>query len=599
MMAVARFVQALRDRIVRLRPGAWRPLHIALAALACLAVLATLSWGTRLMAPPSRRAGPHVSLAPYGYAGVELSIVYPARLNYSPGSPDPGILTVYARAEAEPSAELELILPLPNEALAFVDEQGLPVPGRLHILPGYPDALPYTMLLAHADTQLQPTMLFGRTVRITPMLRTPEGAVAVPELAFDTRLESRLGQMVRALGAWLSSWGLLVAALLAAAAPVWALVSQARRQRRLAREQRLSAIYTRLRDEIKVENWPEARTRVEELRLLAPTYRDLDRLDTMISTAETASWRREQLYATGLRAYRERDWPNAVQAFQSIEEETPYYRDVRFLRRTAALYADLRSRDRSLRIEAAAQLGEVADLVDMLPLLQALGDRSRQVAEAAEASFARIGVAAVDTLIAGLTAEPLAVRERSFRLLQALGQSAREALVNALHSPDTRVTSAAARLLRALGAREELAEALLWAAPEHHAGIVSALAQEGQAACEPLVNALLQAPASREGVLIGALGAVKTQADISRYLETRLRSAEDDRARQLLQRAIRTPAESFVSADLTKEAVAGQSAAQPIGVAESSTDPSSDATPPDTPARSLVRRLRLLDRRQR
>jgi hypothetical protein len=581
--------------IERLKPGNWRARNVALVALACLAVLATLSWGARLLAAPAQRVGPHLSLASYGHPGVELTIVYPARVAHRSGSPQVSVLTVYARADsAEALTTLELAFPLPDQSLAFVDAQGLPVAGRLSVVPGYPDALPYSLLLAPADTQLQPALLFARSVPITPMLRTDGGAVALSELAFRTHLESRLGQMLHALVAWLSGWGLLLAALLAGLAPLWALTHQAKLRRRLAREQRLSALYTRLRDEIKVENWPEARTKVEELRLLAPAYRDLDQLDTLISTAETATWRREQLYATGLRAYRDRDWPNAVQAFQSIEEETPYYRDVRFLRRTAALYADLRSRDRSLRSRAAAQLGEVADLLDVWPLLQALGDRSNEVADAAEASFGKIGAAAVDTLITGLMAELPSVRERSSRLLQSLGQSVREPLVSALHSPEPRVTAAAARLLRSLGAREELAGALLWAAPEHHAGIVAALVQEGQAACEPLVNALLKAPASREQTLIEALGAIKTQIDITRYLESRLRSAPDDHARQLLQRALKAAAEGFVSADLTKEAVDARPTVEPPAA-----DEPSDAPPPNASPRSLAHRLRLLDRRQK
>lgn len=588
----------LRNLLARLKPDTWRVRSVALVALACLAVLATVSWGVRLAASPTRRAGPHVSLAPYGYPGIELSIVYPTRISPRPAPGESSVLTVYARADAPANiAPLELILPLPDESLSFVDSDALPTAGRLSIVPGYPDALPHSLLLAHADTQLPPSLIFARAVRITPMLRTPAGVVAVPELAFRTYLESHLGQSLRLLIQWLSGWGLLIAAVLAAMAPLGALFQQAKRRRRLAREQQLSAIYTCLRDEIKVENWTEARSKIEELRLLAPSYRDLDRLDTLVSTAETATRRREQLYSVGLRAYRERDWPTAVQAFQSIEEETPYYRDVRFLRRTAALYADLHSRDRSLRIRAATELGDVADLVDMLPLLQALGDRSVQVADAAEASFARIGLAAADTLIAGLTAESQQVRERCFRLLQGLGQGVRDALVSALHGPDPRVTAAAARLLRSLGAREELADALLRTAPEHHAGIVAALVQEGQAACEALVDALLKAPPGREQVLIAALGAIKTQADISRYLETRWR-AQEGRAKELLQRALHAPAEPFVSADLTKEAVDAQPSAPPP-IDESTDSAQPEAPHSDMSPRSLVRRLGLLDRHHR
>ncbi len=595
---------SFRDTLQRawrqLKPGDWQPRNVALVALLCLAIFATVSWGARLALAPARRAGPHVRLDSYGYPGIELSIVYPVRISSNDGSPETSILTVYARADApSPADTLELVLPLPDESLAFVDTQGLPVPGRLRITPGYPDAIPYSLLLRHANTQLQPSLLFARMVRVMPMLHTPEGIVEVPELAFRTSLESPLGQSLRLVVNWLSGWGLLIAAILAAMAPAWAWAHQAQKHRFLAREQQLSALYTRLRDEIKVENWSDARARVEEIRLLAPSYRDLDRLDTLISTAETAAWRREQLYSSGLRAYRERDWPTAVGAFQRVEQETPYYRDVRFLRRTAALYADLRSRDRSLRVRAARELGEVADLIDMLPLLQALGDRSREVAEAAEASFARIGMAAADTLVAGLTAESLPVREASFRLLQSFGQNARETLQGALHSPDVRITSAAARLLRNLGATEELAEALLWSGPEHHAGIVAALVQEGQAACEILVDTLLQAPPGREQTLIAALGALKTRVDISRYLETRLRSASDPRAKDLLQRALKAPAQPFASADLSQEAVDLQ---QPEPV-EEATEPAEDSdfepSASDLTPRSLIQRLGWFERRQR
>lgn len=601
-MTSIKSARAFWSSVRRFRHGKWTVREIALVALGTFLVLAVFSWGTRLALAPTRRASPHVSLAAYGYPGVEMSILYPARISYRADEFEIGVVSVYTQADSEANVtEIELFMPLPNETVTFVDAQGLPVPGRLTVMAGYPDALPESLLLSHTRTQLSPLLLRARTVRIVPNVRTPDGIVPIPGLAFRTRLESRLGHALRQFVMWFSGWGLLLAAMVAGTAPLWMLFRESERKRRLAREQRLSALYTRLRDEIKVENWDAARNRVEELRLLAPAYRDLDQLDTLISTAETASWRRDQLYSSGLNAYRKRDWPTSVQAFRSIEEETPYHRDVRFLHRTAALYADLRSRDRSLRLTAATQLGEVADLLDMQPLLQAMGDRSNEVADAAEASFSKIGPPAIDTLISGLAADTLSIRERSYRLLQSMGQSARDALLGALHSPDSRITMAAARLLRRLGAREELAQALLWAAPEHHAGIVESLVEEGEAATEPLVNVLLQAQASQQQVVLRALGALKVQVDITRYLESRARSAGDSEQRQLLQRAVRVPAEPFVTVYLTQEVVDAESITieEEPAPEEPDSEPEETEEPEELAPRSLVRRLGWPERWQR
>ena len=78
----------------------------------------------------------------------------------------------------------------------------------------------------------------------------------------------------------------------------------------------------------------------------------------MVTSAEMAARRREQLYQIGVEAYRARNWPSAVQAFGAIEQETPYYREVRFLG-GSALYADLASRDArgaSKRLKSWARL---------------------------------------------------------------------------------------------------------------------------------------------------------------------------------------------------------------------------------------------------
>jgi hypothetical protein len=354
----------------------------AILAVAILLIVCAASWAIRAAVAPTYRAGAPVALDAYGLPGVELRLVYPVRVAYHGLGDERTALTVYARArDAAAVQTFELLLPLPDATIAIVGPDSLPVPGRLTVEPGYPDALPYSLLLAHADTQMQPTLFASRGVRITPLLRTELGAVTIPELSFRTEVESRFGHAMRSIVLWLSGWGLPVGLAVILVTSLWRVWYSAGLRRRQSREQRLSALYTRLRDEIKVENWPVARERAEELRLVAPAYRDLDRLDTLISTAETGTWRREQLYNSGLEAYRQRDWPAAVQAFAAIEEETPYYRDVRFLRRTAALGADLRSRDRSLRLQAAVELGAVADLLDMSPLLRALGDGSKEVAD--------------------------------------------------------------------------------------------------------------------------------------------------------------------------------------------------------------------------
>jgi len=524
--------------------------------LTILVAFAAISWSIRAAVAPTRRAASLVDLEPFGLQGVEVRLVYPVRVPYHGAFDGDAVLTVYARAiDPEREGSFDLYFPLPDTTVSFVGEGGLPVAGRLSVEPGYPDALPYSLRMEHADTQLQPTLFGSRAVRITPLLRTGAGVVSVPELSFRTAVESRFGHTMRRIVFWLSGWGLpigLVAVLAGTVGRVWYASGLRRRQ---SREQRLSSLYTRLRDEIKVENWPVARERAEELRLLSPSYRDLDRLDTMISTAETAQWRREQLYRSGVEAYRQRDWPAAVQAFAAIEEETPYYRDVRFLRRTAALSADLRSRDRSLRLKAAVEMGQVADLLDMSPLLRALGDASMEVADAAEAAFARIGVSSFDALIEGLTADRLAIRERCQRLLKGLGQGARDRLLTALHSPDPRVTGPVARLLGGLGARDALARALTFSAPEHHEGLIEALLMEEVAAAEPLVDTLLAAPEGTEGVIIRALSALRSRADIDHYLEARTRAAPDAGSRQRLQRALRAPAEPFQSLELTAEAV--------------------------------------------
>ncbi|MBC7317567.1 MAG: hypothetical protein H5T70_14185, partial [Chloroflexi bacterium] len=170
------------------------------------------------------------------------------------------------------------------------------------------------------------------------------------------RWEQGLRDFSQSLATVMTPYLLLGALFLAA---VW-LGQRLNAQRRLARERRLSGLYARLREQIRLERWADAREIIEQIRAEAPRYRDIERIDAVVSAAEGAGWRREQLYNTGLQAYKARNWPDAVHAFQAVEQEAPYYREVRFLRRTAALYADLQSRDRSLRLKAAQELGAVA-----------------------------------------------------------------------------------------------------------------------------------------------------------------------------------------------------------------------------------------------
>ena len=495
---------------------------------------------------PARHAGDAVALDAYGLPDVYLKIIYPTRLSVEHGGSKATAITVLARADSKEAIQpLELVLPLPDEALAFVDLQGTHVPGRLQIIPGYPDAWPYDLRVVHGDTQFRAGPLRPYRVSILPAIRNDGQIVSVPELAFRIRLESRWEGAFREFAVSFSSVGtpyLLVAVVLLLVAGVWQQVNQGRRR---ASEKKLTALYVRLREQVKLDHWAEARREIERIRHLRPHYRDTDQLDSLVSAAESAGWRREQLYSNGLRAYKDRDWPTAVHAFRAVEEETPYYRDVRFLRRTAALYADLGSRDRSLRLDAARELGEVADLVDMTPLLIALGDRSSEVADAARDSFQRIGHDALDVLLGGLAHRDQALRQRAYSLIEGMGQSARDGLLGALRSSTPRITGQAAMLLIALGARQELAEALLWLPPEHQEGVVTALISEGLVACNALIAVLLKAPPGRQQVLINALAALKSCENIDHRLAERMRATKDAAQKELLQRALDAPATSF------------------------------------------------------
>ncbi len=540
-----------KEHLDRILQGLYRHWEIVLGVLLALAVLFTLSWFGHFVLAPVRRAGPTVDLTPYGVSDVVLRLTYPTRLEEEHRGSDASFIAVFARARSsEDVRSFSLIFDLSDESVAFVDAEGRHVPGRLDIVPGYPQALPYDLRIAHANTQLRGGLLRAYGVDVTPMILVEGEAGPVPELFFRIRLQSRLERALRAFT--LSFFRVvmpvfLLALVLAVALLVW---HSEEKRRRLERGKRLSALYVQLRGQIKLEQWEEARETIDEIRLLEPHYRDIDSLDTRVSAAETATWRRERLYEVGVKAYKARNWPVAIKHFSAIEEEEPYYRSVRFLRRTATLYADLRSRDRSLRLAAAQALGDVADLVDMVPLLEALGDHSEKVADATEASFERIGFSALDVLLKGLAHESSAVRERSRRLIRSQGQEAKSHLLGALRSSDPKVTEQVASLLIDLGAREELGQALLWIGPRHKRGIVKALLSEGVGVCDVLIDMLLKAPSERRQIVLKVLAALKAEADIRRHLERALRSTEEPEKKRLLRRALKlSPASFHVSDD--------------------------------------------------
>ncbi len=519
---------------------------VIIASAVLLALVLVLSWLVSAATRPLRLTSQRVDLSAYGYPGVALSVAYPLSLSPQSSAPIETRVTVSALA-LTPDADmpLDVVLSLPDDAVTFVDASGAHTSGRLTVTPGYPDPLPYDLYLQHGNTQLRGGLLRGYRVTVVPTIRGAEQAIPIQELSFRVRLTSLLEQAARRLATALVSDAapyLLIAAILAAGAWV---ASSLTRRRRLRHEKLLATTYGRLREQIKLQRWPDARTLIERLRIESPHYRDIDQLDVVVSAAETASWRREQLYKAGIEAYRQREWPAAVQSFAAIEQETPYYRDVRFLCRTAALYADLASRDRSRRINAARELGEVADLVDMQPLIVALGDPSAQVAEAAQEALRKIGVGAVDDLLAGLVHSRTAVRQGSYKLLETLGQSAREALLGALHSSDPEMTRQAAQLLVTLGARKELAEALLYVPDGHLEGLVAALRNEGNAGVSALIETLLQAPSARRAVFVNVLAALKQTADVDRRLEEAIRSIKSQEDRALLEQALAAPAAPF------------------------------------------------------
>ncbi len=527
------------------------------------------SWSWRVAGAPERCVTPYVPLAPLGLEDIEIAIDYPLRL-----APDDGAqpLTALIRSQVPtPSASFELMLSSSNEGLIFVDEEGRRVPARLEVRSGYPDPLPYSLYVRHADTQIQGNLLRSVQVELRPHICGDDGCESIDALDLRLALDGRHSDRLRKIGAWLGR-SLLPIILLGGPLLVAAgLAYVAWRGQRRVREKRLMRLYAQLRQEMRRGKWTAAQDTLEAIRSERPHYRDVDRLAESVYSEHDIERRREDLYRRGLAAYRAGDWTTAAELLRELVEEAPYYRRVAYLARTAMLYADLQSRDCSRRVAAAETLGQVADLMNMKPLLDTLGDRRSAVAEAAERAFEEIGPDAFETLLQGLIHQKEQVRQRAYRLLAGYGQSVRAELVEALHSDDPGITARVAQLLAKLGARQELADALLWIGRPHRLGVVEALLSEGVAAVDVLLETLVKAPPEREQLLIEAIAALKAHVDIDRRIAEALRAANDSRQRALLQRVQRAEPQPF-----------------------------SDVAGRDSPAEDsrAVQRLRRLERRQ-
>jgi len=563
------------------RPPRWA---IVCAALA-LASLLTVAWFVRLATVRARHSGETLALDEYGLPGVSVRIVSPTYLSTERHDLIQDRLTVLARAtSADAATPFNLLFPLPDDSVSFVDASGRHIQGLLRITPGYPIVRPHDLRVVHGDTQYGGRS-GGRRLEMTPILEWDDTFTPLEEIGFVVRLEPRWVHSLRQFASSFTVWAtplIVVGLVLVLALAAW---NQVSRRRRMERERHLAARYTRLREQVKLERWSDARREIDGIRLLVPRYRDLEQLETQVTAAETALWRCEQLYAQGVSAYRGSDWPRAVQAFSSLESESPYYRDVRFLRRTAALYADLASRDRSLRIKAAQALGEVGDLLDAQPLVYALGDPSQDVADRAEEALRAIGSAAYDSILGGLVSESEHVRDRSRNLLTGVGQDARPYLAAALRSSRPDITGEVAKMLAELGARRELADALLHVDTAHLEGIAQALLRERAASFGPLLYALRAAPTDRQQMIINVLAALKLWEDVDRHLRDEIRRTKSAESRELLQRALDASPAPF--------RIAGEGPDVDLGV-EATPSLGNDVAPQ---GKGLARRLRLLDRR--
>lgn len=551
---------------------------------------------TWVQPPPRRSTGP-VALGDYGAPGVSLRISYPTRIRPDPAGADAGVVVVSAVADGPDAVRpLAIALPLEGDAVLFLDGEGRVAPGRLEIVPGYPDPLPHSLRIAHGNTQLRGGVLRSYRVQITPVLLLDEGPVEVPPLALSVSLPSRAADWVwTALSSLNAAAAPYLAVVTVGVVGVWLVVYSV--QRRAEAEQRtLMGLYRRLEEHIRLERWSDAREAIESIRLIEPGYRDVQLLDTRVRSADNARWRREELFRSGVTAYREGRWREAARALADVAREDPFFRDVHFLSRTAALYTDLSSRDRSRRVAAARQLGEVGDLVEWGPLLDALADPSPEVAEAAERAFQQIGPGAFEVLLGALTHASEEIRRRSFRVIKGYSSAVKEELLAALRSSDVHLTRQVAQLLHAAGGRRELAEALLWAEDGHLPGVVEPLLGEGIAATSLLIDVLLRAPDDRVEVVLRAVAALKDRADITRPLDEAYRAHRDHDERQRLERAVEVGPAPFMAA--AEAAPAGPPEDTEPEALPSSEDAETDATEPRQDAVEVVRRriTRLFDR---
>jgi len=522
---------------------------LAAATAATFVVWALLALGVlvRWLQPPGRYATGPVDLAPHGLPGITLQLTYPSRLE--PG-PVPGVnqaVIVFAGAQTADDVQgLTLALALDTDAVYLADAEGRAVPARLDITPGYPDPVPHTLYLVHGNTQVRSGLLFSRRLQIRPILVLEDGTAQLPGLNMQVTMPSLLVTLLT--GALISPDVRLlpyVAIVTAGVVGGWLALYDAQR-RRSVDERRLRELYSDLEKYVGLGQWSEAREVVERIEQIEPEYKDVPLLEHQIRSEEGSRQRREALFRSGVEAYRRGEWREAARVFAKVEADDPYYQDVHYMRRTAALYADLSSRDRSRRASAAQQLGEVGDLVCWDPLIDALGDPSPRVAEAAERAFQQIGPQALEVLLGCLRHPSEEVRARGFRLIKGYGRAARDGLLGALRSSDLELSAQVATLLHAVGGRSDLAEALLWADERHVPGIVAPLVGEGVAATSVLIDVLRRAPEERVGVVLGAIAALKAQTDISRPLEEALRAAHDDAERARVERAMRVPPGSFV-----------------------------------------------------
>jgi len=554
-----------KSAVRRLRASLRRPVGVFLLVLALCWVIVLI--GALLGGPKiTRRAGPVLDLTPYGRPGVTLRLLYPETLSPSGQA---ALLTVIARAETPTASRpLRLALDSADDGIGFLDPDGWPVAGRLTLIPGYPEAAPYALRLAGTGSDLRGGWLTARRVPFRAYLLESSGAVPLVELGFQVAIPARVPSALRDLAADAAAlWGpLLVVTLVVLAgwgAHRYQSRGRAEAEARQAREaDSAAALWHRLQDELGAGRLQDARRSMEALRAIAPGYRGLALIDARLAEQELAALEREAATRRGLEAYARQDWRSAAAALATVEDGNTSPHDLAYYRRTAVLYADLTSRDRSRRVAAARALGEVGDLEVWGPLIAALGDSAEVVADAAEQALLRAGPACYGDLMAALRSGSPAVAGRAARVIRGYGQAMRDPLLEALRMPDATITPQVAGLLADLGGRRDLADALLWAPDTHLPSLAHALAGEGAAAAAPLIEVLAKAPPDRLGVVLAAIGAVKARADISRLLEDALRATRDQDGRERLERAIAVPAAPYsgpVSVPRPSDAAPGSS----------------------------------------